>query len=405
MKVVAGGCLGALLLSFAVAAMASDSPWADALSAEESAELDRVVADVCTKEVVLLGEDPMHGSGRTMTIKTHLLARLIDRCGIGGVVFEAPIYETIGLERRLSEGQVSPREVADAAGQLWSWSQESVPLVELLHRHAVSGQLRIGGMGLGLSTMNARYSQGRLGDDLAALLLDSAERVECAAAIRRYAAWTYDDAHPFDDAAIGQLRRCADAIRKGVEALPDDAPDRSALDVLSRTLMLDGSVSKENAFARQRQAYVQNLDWYRARWPKGTRIVVWASTVHGRSGVANAEKALPADVGAHLDALLGERFAVIGFSAATGLYGNIGGRAPARTLAPAAPGSLEARVLGDADVGLRYADRKALRDFGSIAARPVSLGKIEARDWSDWFDGVIVLREETPMTPLAPASQ
>jgi erythromycin esterase-like protein len=53
--------------------------------------LDRVVRDVCDKEVVLLGEDATHGGGKTLEIKVELITRLIDRCDFSAVAFESQI--------------------------------------------------------------------------------------------------------------------------------------------------------------------------------------------------------------------------------------------------------------------------------------------------------------------------
>lgn len=68
------------------------------------------------------------------------------------------------------------------------------------------------------------------------------------------------------------------------------------------------------------------------------------------------------------------------------------GRTPS-TIAPAPPGTLEAKVQ-DALPRLAWLDNKALVDLGPVPSR--LLGKFVNDDWSKHFDAVIVVREETP---------
>ncbi len=45
-----------------------------------AAETDRVVRDLCGKNVAMLGESPLHGFGKTLEFKVELVRRLVDEC-------------------------------------------------------------------------------------------------------------------------------------------------------------------------------------------------------------------------------------------------------------------------------------------------------------------------------------
>src|SRR5262249_17538251 len=65
-----------------------------------SAQLDGLVDDLCTKSVVLLGEEGHHAGGHTVEVKSELVKRLIERCGFNAVYFESSAYEFYDLNRR-----------------------------------------------------------------------------------------------------------------------------------------------------------------------------------------------------------------------------------------------------------------------------------------------------------------
>ena len=99
-----------------------------------------------------------------------------------------------------------------------------------------------------------------------------------------------------------------------------------------------------------------------------------------------------------LGARWGDQLAVIGFTAFRGHWSRAG--RPSQPLAPVPPDALEARALaaeasGDS-VGWAYLDRAALRSFGSVPSR--LFGRITTTDWSNVFDGVLVIRDEVAPT-------
>jgi erythromycin esterase-like protein len=362
-----------------------------------SAQLDRLVRDVCRRDVVLLGEDANHGGGRTLEVKVELVKRLVERCGFGGIVFESSIYASLELERRLAQGVASEEDVVDAAGQLWFRAREAQPLPAFLLQAARDGRLRIGGMDVQPVARPGRYTGTRLAAELAAVL-DASRRGPCEAEIQRHNRHGYDDAHPFDDAAQARLRACIDEIRAAAGAAGEEAAVARMADAYGRYLDMamsgDGDVRERAMF--------DLLMWHRARWPPGTKILVWCATVHGAKalhGVAPSMRPMGADVHARF----GRRAAVIGFTALSGAFGPGGANPPLR-LRDLPPEALEPTMLdGAADV--RYLDAKRLAKLGVAAARPINYRAVHAADWSKILDGLVVLREERPLAPLTPPAR
>ena len=107
--------------------------------------LDRVVRDVCDKQVVLLGE-ASHGDARTFEAKTELIRRLVDECRFSAVLFEAASYDFIALERAIAARRAAPAQLANAVGAMWSAAREIEPLLGFLWDRASAGKLRLGGL-------------------------------------------------------------------------------------------------------------------------------------------------------------------------------------------------------------------------------------------------------------------
>jgi hypothetical protein len=91
---------------------------------------------------------------------------------------------------------------------------------------------QVGGVG-------ARYSPEALPKALAAVL-DGDDRSRCLEALLRHNGWTYDDAHPFNEAAFNTLKACL----RNVAAAPalHSGPTSSRLSAMSSSYLvyLDG---------------------------------------------------------------------------------------------------------------------------------------------------------------------
>jgi erythromycin esterase-like protein len=372
--------------------MAQAAPQIVPFDRRASAELDRLVRDVCRRDIVVLGEDANHGGGRTLEIKVELVKRLVERCGFGGIVFESSMYAALDLERRLARGDATEDDVVDATGQLWFRAQEAQPLPAFLLQAARDGRLRIGGMDIQPVARPGRYTGSRLASELASVL-DASRQAACAAEIQRHNRDAYDDAHPFDDAARARLRACIDAVREAAASGGDTALARMA-EAYGRYLDMamtgDGDVREGAMF--------DLLMWHRERWPPGTKLLVWCATVHGARSLHNVAPAMR-PMGADLHARFGKRAAVIGFTALSGAFGQ-GGTHPPLRLREAPPLALEVRAL-ETSGELRYLDAKRLARMGVASARPINYRSVHAADWSKILDGLLVLREERPITPVA----
>lgn len=386
-----------LLAAAAGAARATDAS-ADAavvFDRRESTEIDRLVRDVCRKDIVLLGEDANHGGGRTLEVKTEIVKRLAARCGFGAVVFESQFYDLLDHARAIETGRATGQDLADAIGPLWSRAREAQPLIAFLHAETMAGRLRVAGIDPQVGGATGHYSRRELGAALAAVL-DGEERAACRVELDRHNGWLYDDAQPLDDAAQRRLRACSDAIRAAIAAKGIAADTETAAMAAAYARYLDMAMNGDGDM--RDLGMFELLQWHRARWPQGTKIVVWCATVHAAKrldGVAPQMRPL----GTHVHAAYGDRAAAIGFTARSGTFGNTGAAGAPNPLAPADPHALESVVLGE-DAGLRYVDRKRLRRLGTIVARPINYRTVHAAPWADMLDGIMVLREERAATPL-----
>lgn len=356
----------------------------------ESAEIDRLVRDVCRKRIVLLGEDASHGGGRTFEVKTEIVKRLVSRCGFDAVLFESQLYDMLDVEHAVAGKTATPAQLAGAIGALWARAEESKPLIEFLYRETMAGRLRIAGLDPQVGGVMGEYSKHRLGAALTGPLADD-RRDACRREIDTHNAWRYDDAHPLDDAAKQRLRGCIDDIRAALVAQGVDPTSETAAMAAAYSRYLDMAMNGDGN--RRDLGMYENIQWHRGRWPKGTKVIVWCATVHA----AKALDGLATDMtpmGRHVHAAYGKRAAAIGFTALSGRFGNPGAGGAPNVLRPAEAGSLESVVLAGSDAGLRYVDGKRLRRLGTIVSRPINYRKQHAAPWADVLDGLIVLREE-----------
>lgn len=375
-----------LLLMMVSATALKASP--RSVAATNAAELGRVVDTLCSKDVVLLGEDRHHGSGATLALKVQLVERLVRECGFRGIVFESQFYDVLDWSDAVTEGKAGRQQLADAIGAVWSRYPQFAPLVDWMYGEAKVGHLHVGGMDPQVGGITGRFSLQRLPEVLSSVL-DGERRAACRRLVERQDNGAYDDAHPFDDAALHQLRTCMQDIHDRLQSMGPHAPPelRAMLDSYRAYLgFADG-----DAGGKRDRAMYRNFVWLRSRWPKGTRVIVWCATVHAAKSLPGARP-----FGSYVHATLGTRAAAIGFSALGGSYGNVGGRGKPHVMAAAAAGSLEARAFpGGGTRAMRFLGAAQLRAMGAVSARVIDYARPESLDWSQVLDGVIVLRRET----------
>lgn len=347
----------------------------------------QVVRDVCDRDLVLLGELPDHGEAVGFSLKARIVQRLVERCGFDAVLFEAGVYDFVGFEQAVVRGDARMEQLDDAIGGFWS-NIELAGFRRWLFERATRRRLAIGGIDdqPGATSHHA----GAVMPGLVAAHVPAPDAATCRQAIARNLGWTYNDTHRFDAVERERLQACAGQARA-----------RLVEDASAERLMVD---SLFHYFSRQNRSPVglerdrsmhRLLDWYRARLPRGSKVVVWTATTHAarERGPLRWEP-----LGALLDEAGEARMASIGFTALSGERAWL--RTPPAPL-PALPNNaLEARAL-PSGADARYLDAKALRAHDDAPSR--LFGTARAEQWSRFFDGVVVVREErAPVFPDAP---
>ncbi len=359
-------------------------------------ELDRLVADVCAREVVSLGEDAGHGSARAIETRALLVRRLVAECGFAAVAFESQIYDFVALEEAQAAGVLTREAVADAIGGLWSTMAEADELVDFLTTEASAGRIRLLGLDPQIGGATQGYTQKRLPDRLVQPL-QPVRRQQCGEVLTRLTGWRYDAQHPYDDAARRELRACAEEIMLALGSdgeAKDDVGRVLARNFSTQLAMMEGQGGDfARMLDRRGHTMATNLRWHRERLGADVRIIVWSATVHtARRLVAQVEGEQRMGDIMHGD--LGEAYAVIGFTAAAGSHARAG--MAAQPIVPAAPGSLEYNVLGANGADLRYADHATLKALGRVPGHAFSYGQLDTVDWSQLLDGLVVFAEERP---------
>jgi erythromycin esterase-like protein len=375
----------------------------------------RVAAAVCSKQVVLLGELPEHGEARGFGIKSRVVARLVAKCGFRAVLFEAGSYDFFGVERAIATpqrasdggGRADSLELelalARAIGGLW-WTRELAEWRRWLLHEAIAGRLLIGGID-DQPSATAVYARATL-PGLVRAPAPPARAAECQEAIARYLGWGYTATMPYDSTERARLAECARlaADRGSVARTPSAPPveqrtsDEVMLDNLASYFARERAAAERGVAAGADRDFVmaQNIAWWSARLPRDAKIVVWTATTHA-ARASGAQAVLPLGVppmGAQLAERLGDRLAVIGFTALQGQWSRAG--RPSQPLVALPPNALEAWALAGDSAGWAYLDRAAVRSRGSVPSR--LFGKVTTTDWSTAFDGVLVIREEVAPT-------
>ena len=144
--------------------------------------VDGVVDAVCQKQIVLLGELPSHGEAHTFDAKSRIADRLIAECGFTSILFEAPIYDFIGLERAAAARTATPEQLDNAIGRFW-WTRELAPWRRALFEAVTRRRVAVGGLDDQVS-ITSHYAEATLPRLIAAASSESAA-TECRQAVSR----------------------------------------------------------------------------------------------------------------------------------------------------------------------------------------------------------------------------
>ena len=364
-------------------------------AAQERDIVARAGVTLCSKQVAVLAELPSHGEGRAFALKAAIVRQLVERCGFNAVLIEAPMYEFLALEPRWRTGEVTQSQLDRAIGKFW-WARELREFRGWLHAQASAGGLYLGGIDdqVSITSDHARQRLSQLVEATDAGSIDSVDfsrgkgrharaRIDCAAAVKRHLQWQYDDDHPFDTGEQMKLLVCVES------AMRDHADDPIAAQMLENFKRYVARQSERLGGQSRDYSMFENFVWHLRRWPPNAKVIVWTATVHA-SKFAYANEARP--FGNLLREEFGSHVGVLAFSAYAG-RSSMAGREP--TAFSAAPkGTLEAiSFSNDAEAGLAFLDVGQLDELGVVESR--LFGKFTKANWSNSFDAVIVVREET----------
>jgi erythromycin esterase-like protein len=340
-----------------------------------------VVDAVCKKQIVLLGELPSHGEAHAFDAKARIADALVARCGFSALLFEAGVYDFVGLARAVEAGSATPDQLDGAIGRFW-WTRELAAWRVRLFEAASRRRLVIGGLDDQVS-ITADYAKATL-PALIATHAPRAIRTTCAQAVSMHVNWAYDAKTPFDQQEQLRLRDCAHAAAGAANANRSLEPaDRVMLESFARYADRQRSSA---AMGRDESMY-RNLIWYVEQLPANSRVVIWTATVHAARQRGDLAE-IP--LGARIVERWGDRAGAVGFTAYSGQTSRAG-----RTVSPipdAPPGSLEAM----ATAASAWLDSHRLKRIGPVASR--LLGRFVTATWSDYFDGVVVIRREVAPT-------
>lgn len=347
------------------------------------AVVNAVAEATCGKRIVLLGELPSHGEARGFEIKAGIVDRLVARCGFTAVLFEAPIYDFLGVEQAIDRREATQGHLDNAVGRFWL-TRELAPWRRTLFAAAAEGRISIGGIDDQISITSA-YARATL-PELVAANSPTAAASACRAIVHRHVNWTYDTGTPFDEAEQARLDQCAREASKRAAITPGaNAPERVMLESFARYAQRQ----RAGQSTTRDQSMFTNLAWYIDRLPATSRVVVWTATVHAAK-IRGSRTEAP--LGAFAAERWGDRVASVGFTARSG-FTSRAGQAPT-PLAATPADSLEAIATGEST--MTVLDGPALQRLGAIPSR--LFGRIATETWSNYFDFVVAIREEVAPT-------
>ncbi len=353
-----------------------------------SVAVERVIDSVCRKQVVALGELGNHGEAKGFQAKAEIVRQLVERCGFDAVLFEAPIYDFLGFEAGVASRTATAAQLDGAIGRFWL-TRELAEWRLWLFERASEGKLILGGLDDQVS-ITSEYARATL-PRLVEASIPAGGPKGCSEIVERHLYWRYNAVKPFDESEKLNLYNCTRSAADGVVLSKRTARQPSTQ--LRMLASLAGYVGRQRGTSaapdRDYAMYI-NYAWYDARRPKARKVIIWTATVHA----ARRQGVLPVrPLGAWLAERYGSRYAAIGFSALSGMSSVAGRRA--RPLEEAPSGSLEARVAQAGDEWT-FLNSSKLRKIGKVSSR--LFGKFTEAEWSDYFDAVLIVRQEAAPT-------
>ncbi|MHA7630657.1 erythromycin esterase family protein [Corallococcus sp. M7] len=370
-------------------------------------DADRIVRELCGKQMALLGEESHHGSSRTVAFKAQLTRRLVEECQYDAFFIETGSYDFLRIQALLKAGQpVSDDMLATAIGGMWA-SPEMAPLIPFLAGRIRAGTLVIGGIDDQINS--GTWAQKEMARELISLF-NGPGQAECGVAFDRHMAWRYDEAHPYTAETPKFLLGCATELESAFSrpGAPVTQEQLQMVRNLVRNLTREASARARkqaqpdaprdwNADIARDRSMFMNLEWLLSQSPQPRKAIVWTATVHAAKDMTSLEsddrQRIP--FGTYVRERFGKQAFVLGFSASSGRY-SIGTSPNTFDLAPATPDSLEGQAFLNHTADTRYLDGRQLRELGSRLARPLNYTSWMKAPWATVMDGLLIVREESP---------
>ena len=390
------------LLSSVSAAEAQSPTYLELRAVEaptEAAALNAAANDLCSRKLVLLGENGFHGDGRTAAFKAALVERLVTTCGFNTVLFEASRYDFIALSRALRNSDPASAEMLSSAiGGLWNQNEEMQGLIPFLFDRASTGQITLGGLDDQLGSRGTFYSLEQMPTELASIL-PTGRREDCGARLKQRIWSRFSSTQPYNDKAKQDIRQCLNEIDTALtSAAFDRAQDRADLQAMvtgfNKVMDRDAVNGPDYVWARDRDMFA-NLQATMATLPSDARVIVWSANGH----VAKDARATPLyaehdNLGAYIHRAYGDQAFALGFTAASGAY-RYTVRTP-RDIPPAQPGSLEALALPDPGIEAAYLTSAQLAKLPATKGSAFDDHQPVTANWGQVYDGIVVFKTERP---------
>ena len=380
----------ALTAACAIATVSATEAQAD--SADRVA-LDKAVAAMCGKSIVILGE-ASHGDGHSDAVKVALVKRLVSRCGFNGVLFESSFYEFFPISQSVRQRKpVSPELIAAAVGGLWKFDREVQPLFGFLATQVDAGKVKMGGLDFQAGGFEQPYSNDVMFIELTSRL--PTERRDFCRTLYHARAWGDDPPNGMTVVALVEaLKSCLHDIGSddgAAEGHPGARTDhQSQLMNLQAWLANDGVARQELVRSRDRMM-AENASQFVDYLAKPAKVVIWTANGHAaRDTSALGDYVNSDNLGAALSHRYGNKVFSMGVTACGGEYRWSPGTNKAITAPPAA--SLEARYCKKSDVST-FVGSKALKR-ADVCSSAMFGHSYKRAKWADAFDGVLVLNAE-----------
>jgi erythromycin esterase-like protein len=386
------------VLAFTLLLAPVEATSSDVGGRDDETALAAAARDLCSRDLVLIGENDYHGDGSGIAFKAALIRRLVEKCRFNAVFFEASHYDFLAFSRRLRTGRpVSADMVASALGWIWNHDAEVAPLIPFLFAEAKARRLTLGGLDDQLGARDAFYSLDEMPRELTALV-PAARGAECRERLRQKIWNDYPAAAPHDEASRARLQLCLTEIAAAARGERDRAQREFHLQLVAnaeRHAAREFQTPERYSVGRDRSMYL-NLRWLAARLPPRSKIIIWAENAHIDKD-ASGEPSFGGgrNLGSWVHQAYGRRAFALAFSSASGAYRY--SRHDIRRIPEAAPDSVEARALAGTDRDTVYVGPGRLAAMGAVPGG-IFQHRAATANWARFVDGLVVFRKEHPVT-------